>query len=294
MRPVPTLRVTLALPFALATGLVGCDKEATGSAAPTPPADPSSDAAADPPEAAPELPPREVVERAPIEASEAATAIANAEDRTEEDRKVDERRHPAELLTFMGVEPGMKVADLGAGSGYTTELLARAVGKKGKVWAQNPPIWIEQFLAESWPARLKRKVNAKVVRVDRSWEAPLPDDAKQLDLVYFGFAYHDVVADGDDIEALNRDVFDHLKPGGHFIVLDHHAPVKTGPEMAAELHRLDKALVIDEIEEVGFELVEDSNFLRNPDDDLMSKSFDIGFDTDRYALKFKRPEDAVD
>lgn len=289
MRPLALAPSLFGLAFACTPLLAGCDK---GDEPPTqPPADaPSTAPAAETPtEPVAEIPPPEAVPREPIEPSEAATAIANAADRTEDDKETDARRYPAELLTFLEVQPGWKVADLGAGSGYTTELLARAVGKKGKVYAQNPPAWVERFLKESWPERLKRKVNAKVVRVDRSWEAPLPEDATQLDLVFFGFAYHDVVADGDDIEQLNRDVFEHLAPGGLYVVLDHHAPVQSGPEAAADLHRLDKQLVIEEIEEVGFELVDDNNFMRKPDDDRMSKSFDIGFDTDRYALKFRRP-----
>lgn len=285
----PTI-VTLVLSVAAGSNLLGCDKG--GEAPSQTPAEAPTAETPEAPEEQPtaEIPPPETVPRQPIEPTETATAIAAADGRTEEDQKIDARRYPAELLTFLGVQPGWRVADLGAGSGYTTELLARAVGKKGKVYAQNPAAWVERFLQESWPARLERKVNAKVVRVDQEWEAPLPEDAKELDLVFFGFAYHDVVADGDDIEALNRHVFDHLKPGGLYVVLDHHAPVQSGPEAAAELHRLDKQLVIDEIRAVGFELVEDSNFLRNPDDDRMAKSFDIGFETDRYALKFKKTE----
>lgn len=281
----PTLALSLTC---LALG--ACDKgDATASpeAAPAEPAETTETQ----PETEPveEIPASPRVERAPIEPSEAAKAIVAADDRSESDRKIDERRYPAELLTWLDLKPGMKVADLGAGSGYSSELMARAVGKKGKVWAQNPAEWVEEFLKEKWPARLKTKANKNVVKVVAPFEAPLPPEATGLDLVFFGFAYHDVVAAGDDVEALNADVFNHLKPGGVYVVLDHHAAPMSGPETAADLHRLSRDLVVAEIEEVGFELVEESDFLRDPEDDLMSVSHEVGFITDRYALKFRKP-----
>src|SRR5579859_5444044 len=78
---------------------------------------------------------------APVHAAgnDAGAAVVAASDRSDEDRKTDERRQPAKLLDFAGVKPGMAALDLMAGDGYTTELLARAVGKTGKVYAQNSP-----------------------------------------------------------------------------------------------------------------------------------------------------------
>src|SRR5439155_1292464 len=64
-------------------------------------------------------------------------AIVAAPDRSEADRTTDKRRDPVKLLAFTGVRTGMTVLDMGAGGGYSTELMARAVGPTGKVYGQN-------------------------------------------------------------------------------------------------------------------------------------------------------------
>jgi len=63
-----------------------------------------------------------------VPVSETARAVVDAPDRSEADRKLDGGRHPAEMLSFFQIRPGMKVAEIATGGGYTTELLARAVG----------------------------------------------------------------------------------------------------------------------------------------------------------------------
>ena len=75
-----------------------------------------------------------------------ANAVVSASDRSPEDRALDAGRKPAELLAFIGVQPGWRIADLGAGGGYTTELLERAVGKEGVVYGQNSKKLLEMFL----------------------------------------------------------------------------------------------------------------------------------------------------
>jgi predicted methyltransferase len=97
-----------------------------------------------------------------------AQALVDAADRSDEDRERDARRHPAEFLVFTGVHRGAHVAEIGAGSGYTTELLVRAVGPEGVVYGHNEPAVIEKFLSESWPARLARPGNEKVARTSTS------------------------------------------------------------------------------------------------------------------------------
>ncbi|MEA2964798.1 MAG: hypothetical protein QOI46_4896, partial [Alphaproteobacteria bacterium] len=66
-------------------------------------------------------------------------AMVAAPDRSDADRETDKRRDPVKLLGFTGVRPGMKVLDMGAGGGYSTELMARAAGPSGKVYGQNAP-----------------------------------------------------------------------------------------------------------------------------------------------------------
>src|ERR1700712_3389874 len=71
-------------------------------------------------------------------------AIVASADRSDADRQTDLRRHPAKMLAFTGVKPGMKVLDMGAGAGYSTELMARAVGPRGAVYAQESALVMER------------------------------------------------------------------------------------------------------------------------------------------------------
>lgn len=224
--------------------------------------------------------------------SDFAKKLAGAEGRTPEDLDRDARRHPGELLTFIGVQPGWRVGDLGAGDGYTTELLARAVGSKGVVYAQNNAYTLERFVEQSWPARLKREVNANVVRVDREYDDPLPDEAKDLDLVTILFSYHDVVAQGHDPMKVNVDVRGALKPGGLYVIADHSARPDAGPKVASELHRIPERLVREQVEAAGFELVDEAHFLRDLEDALDKPSFSLEFETDRFLLKYRKPNPA--
>jgi predicted methyltransferase len=221
-----------------------------------------------------------------------ATLVA-APDRTEADRALDAGRHPAELLAFLELRPGMRVADLGAGGGYTTELLARAVGPTGRVYGQNSQALLG-FAGEAWAARLLRPVNAAVVRVDREFGDPLPPEAARLDLVVMNAVYHDTVWMKTDRAAMNRAVFAALRPGGAFVVIDSSARAGTGVADVQTLHRVDEALVRAEVEAAGFRLAGSGDFLRNPADarDWSSSPRNAGErrgTSDRFVLRFARP-----
>ena len=92
----------------------------------------------------------------------------------------------------------MRVAELGAGGGYTTELFARAVGPDGTVYGQNNKFVLERFAAKPWNERLAKTVMKNVVRVDRELDDPFPPDAKNLDAVLVVLVYHDFVWLGVD------------------------------------------------------------------------------------------------
>jgi len=220
-------------------------------------------------------------------------AIVAAPDRTEADRGLDAGRKPAELLAFAGVRPGMKVADLGAGGGYTTELLARAVGPTGTVYAQNPKRFLG-FVGDAWAARLARPVNAGVVRVDREFESPLPPEATGLDLVVMHAVYHDTVWLGVDRAAMDRAVFAALRPGGAFVVVDSSARPGTGTADSGTLHRVDEELVKAEVQAAGFKLAASGDFLRHPEDTRDWNSSPGAAAArrgtgDRFALRFVKP-----
>ena len=216
--------------------------------------------------------------------------LLRAEDRTAEDRKEDETRKPLDLLRFLGVKPGWKVADLGAGGGYTTEILVRAVGPTGKVYAQNTQQIIEKFVPKEWPARLARPVNKAVVPVVRPFDDPLPPEAKELDLVMMGFIYHDTVWLGTDRAAMNRKIFEALKPGGRYVILDHAGRDGSGTGETKTLHRIEEKVVVEEAEKAGFKLEKKGDFLRNPEDKRDGNVFGpLRGKTDRFVLSFVKP-----
>ncbi len=216
-------------------------------------------------------------------------ALVASPDRTDADRETDARRHPAALLAFIGVRHDDRVADLGAGAGHTTELLARAVGPRGIVYAQNSAYALEHFVGESWPARLARPVNANVVRVDQEFADPLPPEAIALDRVTILFSYHDVVVQGGDRHAMNAAVFRSLRPGGVYIVADHRAREGSGLADTERLHRIDAALVRAEIEAAGFDFDAESDLLHDPTDTYDFRVWTRGFRTDRFLMRFRKP-----
>lgn len=220
--------------------------------------------------------------------------IVSADDRAAEDRALDAGRHPVELLAFFGVQPGMRVAEIAAGGGYTAELLARAVGPKGKVYAQNSKWILERFAEKPWRERLGKPVMKNVVRVDREFESPLPPEAKDLDLVVNHLFYHDTVWLKTDRDKMNRAIFAALRPGGAYVIIDHSARTGAGTSEAETLHRIEEKVVRDEVQKAGFHLEGEGTFLRNPDDarDWNTSPRAAGIKrgaSDRFALKFVKP-----
>jgi predicted methyltransferase len=215
-----------------------------------------------------------------------------ATDRTPEDTALDGGRKPLGLLTFIGVRPGQRVADLGAGGGYTTELLARVVGDQGTVFMHNPPQLVA-MLGKRIEDRLARPANRRVVRVDRAFDDPLPPEARDLDLVVMNIIYHDTAWMGVDRARMNRAILGALRPGGRFVVADSSAPEGTGAELAKQLHRIERKLVRDEVLAAGFVLETESPLYRNPDDkrdwDSSPKAAGERRGTsDRFLLRFMK------
>jgi predicted methyltransferase len=264
----------------LVVGLAGCSKDEPRKAA----APASSDAGVVAASARPAAPDG----TAPI--ADVYQSIVDQDGRTADDRNQDGSRKPADFLRFASVKPGMKVADLAAGGGYTTELLVRAVGATGKVWAQNPSFVREKFVSKTWPERLARPVNKGVVRVDREMQDPLPKDAVDLDLVVMAFFYHDTVWLKTNRDAMNKKVFAALRPGGVYLIADHAARADAGTTVAETLHRIEKKVVIDEVTRAGFKLETESPIYANPQDTHDWNIFGEGRGTtDRFVLRFVKP-----
>jgi predicted methyltransferase len=221
-------------------------------------------------------------------------AIAAAADRSPEDRALDAGRKPAELLAFVGVAPGAHVADLGAGGGYTTELLRRAVGDTGVVYGQNSKLLLEKFLEKPWSERLAKPVMNGVVRLDRDFDSPFPPEVQGLDAVVMVLVYHDTVWLKVDRARMNQSVFSALKPGGVYVIVDHSARPGDGANVTDTLHRIEEGVVKSEVEAAGFTLDAEADFLRNPKDtrdwnDSPRAAGERRGTSDRFVLRFKKP-----
>jgi len=257
--------------------------------------------------------------------NERIAEILASPDRSSADRINDIRRKPDQMLAFIGVRPGMVVLDLSAAGGYTTELLARAVGPTGRVYGQsaprNPtrappsPTAPEGLAYPAAPVtqaptpaaapaagapptsamrlaeRAKNPAAGNIVAVVQKFEDPAPAEAASngLDLVTIMFNYHDLGFMGVDRAQMNRAVFAALKPGGMYVIADHSGRPGTGISESGTLHRVEEAFLRKEVEAAGFKLVAEGNFLRNPSDPRDKNTPDPPQPKDEFVLKFVKP-----
>ena len=215
-------------------------------------------------------------------------AIVDAADRTDADRANDALRKPGQMLAFAGVRPGMKVLDMSAGGGYSTELLARVAGPQGVVYGQDSKAPPEQARAR-FDQRMKAPAMKNVVRVVRDYEDPVPPEARGLDLVTIFYGYHDLPAMGVDRAKMNRRIFEALKPGGAYVIADHAAKSGVGVSASKSLHRIEESVLRREVEAAGFRLVAEADFLRNPADPREERVFALKIPVDNFVLKFVKP-----
>lgn len=220
------------------------------------------------------------------------TAAVADKGRPEADTKRDADRKPADMLDFAGVKPGSVVADFIPGGGYYTRIFAKAVGAKGKVYAvTNPP----PANAPNPPAIMGIAAdpaygNIQVIATGVSSFA-LPE---KVDVFWTSQNYHDLHARARNVNvpAVNKLIFDSLKPGGVFMVSDHAAAGGTAVDPDDKLHRIDPAVVRREVEAAGFKFEGESKLLANPNDDHSKAVFDpsIRGHTDQFVYKFRKPE----
>jgi predicted methyltransferase len=214
-------------------------------------------------------------------------AIIAASDRSDTDRQTDQRRDPLKLLAFTGVKSGMTVLDMGAGGGYSTELMARSVGQGGKVYAQD--FESSARAKERFDARMKTPAMANVVQLVRNFDDPLPEGVGNLDLITFFFFYHDTTYMTVDRAAMNKKLFAALKPGAHLVIADHSAKAGAGTSVGKTLHRIEESVLRAEVEAAGFKLVGEGNFLRHPEDTREERIFGSKIPIDEFVLKFQKP-----
>ena len=220
------------------------------------------------------------------------TAAVDNSARPADDKQLDAERKPAEMLEIAHVKPGMRVMDLIPGHGYFTRLFAKAVGPKGYVYAFQPAEF-DGFL-KGKPAPILAVAagysNVSVIHAAVN-ELTAPES---LDLVWTSQNYHDLhdsFAKPADLALVNKAVFDALKRGGLYVVLDHAAEKGSGLRDTETLHRIDESTVKSEVEAAGFRLTSESNVLRHKDDAHTLKVFDpaIRHKTDQFILIFRKP-----
>jgi predicted methyltransferase len=261
---------------------------------------------------------------APLTAEQAAEIVASP-DRSAADRTNDRRRKPEQLLVFIGPRPGMTALDLSAAGGYTTELLARAIGPSGAVYGQSrprpsqpatppaapegnshpsatpsPPPATPAAAPRPSPVALAERDKAlqsagikaaSITALTRPFEDPVPPElaTDRFDLVTLMFNYHDLGHLGIDRAAMNRAVFQALKRGGIYVIADHSGRPGTGISEAGTLHRIEEAFLRKEVEAAGFKLAAEGNFLRNPNDPRDKNTPDPPQPKDEFVLKFVKP-----
>jgi predicted methyltransferase len=214
---------------------------------------------------------------------ESYAAVVDNPLRIHDDHAMDAERHPTEFLAFAQVKPGMRVLDVSAGGGYTTQLLGVAVGPEGKVYAQAPKP------SQALVSRLAQHPQSNIVVEVRPFDDPLSPNVKPIDLVTLVLNYHDISYLSVDRRQMNEHIFAALKPGGHYVIVDHAGRPGTGITEGKTLHRIDEAVVIAEVEAAGFQLENESNFLRNPADPRDAPSGHSPIPTDKFALRFVKP-----
>ena len=206
--------------------------------------------------------------------------------RTKADRDFDVHRLPAQTIAFAGVAPGMVIGEFIPGEGYFTRMLSNVVGPKGKIYGIENINWTN-------PAFDKLIMGERRNVVYRSWKFGEFELPEKIDLFWITQNYHDlhVACCRVDIAAFNRRVFDALKPGGIYLIVDQAANPGTTEAQITALHRIDEAQVISEVTAAGFTLVAESDALRHEKDDRTRNVFDVVVrgQTDEFMLKFQRP-----
>jgi predicted methyltransferase len=237
-------------------------------------------------------------------------AIVASPDRAAADRVNDVRRKPVDMLAFIGIRPGITALDVSAARGYTTELVARAVGPTGKVYGQNPPPRDAGAPRPAQPEgasappptnapppmpnlseRARNPALAHMVPVVRPFDDPAPPEVANggLDLVTLMFNYHDFGHLGVDRAKMNQAIFKALKPGGLYVIADHSGRAGTGITESGTLHRVEEAFVVKEVEAAGFRLAAKGDFMRNPNDPRDKNTPEPPMPKDEFVLKFVKP-----
>ena len=224
-----------------------------------------------------------------------AQAVADPS-RPAADIALDAGRKPVEILDFAGLKAGGQVFDVMAGQGYYSRLAAAVVGPEGRVVAYVPASYLKDAkVAAGWDSMKAALPQVSVVQ-------GAPDSLafpQGLDLTLFHLTYHDLYWQSEKYAYPRSDpalflssLYKATKPGGRVLVIDHVGPAGVDPRVEAEKsHRIDPAVIERDFPAAGFRLVDQSDLLRNPGDDIAKLVFDpaVRGKTDRRVWLFQKP-----
>lgn len=222
---------------------------------------------------------------------EKLTLAMNAESRPEDHAQRDGNRKPIETLYFMGLRDDMSVIELIPGGGWYTRLLAPVLKAKGKLYVAYGSGWMGDLLAQPEMKQVKLLAEAsKLYKPENSAFFTLTNGdlgVKNVDMVLTFRNYHNF--DANSRKAINDAVWQALKPGGIYGVVD-HTKRHMEDQTSENRRRFDPVLAIKEIQAAGFELVDYSDLHYRPDDELR---YEVGRktvtgNTDRFTLKFRK------
>lgn len=220
------------------------------------------------------------------------TALASNR-RPAEEKARDANRQPGKVMAFFGVKAGDKVSELVTFGGYYTGVLSEIVGENGMVYGHNNA-WIMKRQEDGKSPIEKRIAEhglTNVVDLVSELEDPkLP--VGEMDAIFTVLIYHDAMGGfKTDRAAMNKAIYDSLKPGGIYGIIDHHAAPGMGLIDLTKNHRTERHLVVEDIMKAGFELAGETDLLENLDDPLNVSVFSptIRGKTHRFVLKFRKP-----
>lgn len=213
--------------------------------------------------------------------------------RPAEDRVRDDNRLPLETLNFFGLTDDMEVVELLPGGGWYTRVLAPVLADNGKLYVALRTDSVSEKVLGS-PGFEKVEVLATTDNIHR------PEGSRYyvtgefelgvsgVDMVVTFRNLHNFDAAGREI--INREVFEALRPGGLYGVVDHTAR-HMEPASPENRRRVDPVMIIKEMLDVGFEFVDYSDLHYRADDEL---EYEVGRrsvsgNTDRFTLLFRKP-----
>jgi predicted methyltransferase len=227
---------------------------------------------------------------APMIPAYVTAAVADT-NRPDTDTKRDVDRKPAEVVAFSDIKPGTKVLELLPSRGYFTRVFSKAVGPKGHIYAAAPTANPETGAAVPPFALASDPAYGNITQVPLTFSGLTSPEP--VDVIFTAQNYHDLhlARFKLDVPGFDKQLYAALKPGGLLIIEDHAAEAGSGLRDPDKLHRIDEAVVKQEVESAGFKLVSESDVLHNTTDPHTANVFDpaIRGHTDQFILKFRKP-----